>query len=183
MYRSRYAHSQSVSEKWEDLQSRENQVFEWNENSTYIQNPPFFENLSKEIPAIQPIEKARVLLLLGDSVTTDHISPAGAFKEDTPAGKYLVQKNISPENFNSYGSRRGNDRIMTRGTFANIRIKNQLAPNTEGGFTTYFSTGEVMSIFEAAEKYKEENTPLIVIAGTEYGQALLEIGLQRDLSC
>ena len=110
-----------------------------------------------------------MLLLLGDSVTTDHISPAGAFKEDTPAGKYLVQKNISPENFNSYGSRRGNDRIMTRGTFANIRIKNQLAPNTEGGFTTYFSTGEVMSIFEAAEKYKEENTPLIVIAGTEYG--------------
>ena len=149
MYRSRYAHSQSVSEKWEDLQSRENQVFEWNENSTYIQNPPFFENLSKEIPAIQPIEKARVLLLLGDSVTTDHISPAGAFKEDTPAGKYLVQKNISPENFNSYGSRRGNDRIMTRGTFANIRIKNQLAPNTEGGFTTYFSTGEVMSIFSS----------------------------------
>ena len=160
------------------FQSRENQVFEWNENTiinqgsleSLIQNPPsFFENLSKEIPAIQPIEKARVLLLLGDSVTTDHISPAGAFKEDTPAGKYLVQKNISPENFNSYGSRRGNDRIMTRGTFANIRIKNQLAPNTEGGFTTYFSTGEVMSIFEAAEKYKEENTPLIVIAGTEYG--------------
>ena len=132
-----------------------------------IQNPPVFLRIYPT--AIQPIEKARVLLLLGDSVTTDHISPAGAFKEDTPAGKYLVQKNISPENFNSYGSRRGNDRIMTRGTFANIRIKNQLAPNTEGGFTTYFSTGEVMSIFEAAEKYKEENTPLIVIAGTEYG--------------
>ncbi len=169
MYRSRYGSSQNVSEDWSSLKAKENQVFEWNENSTYIQNPPFFENLPKETPEIQPIEKARALLLLGNSVTTDHISPAGAFKEDTPAGKYLVQKNISPENFNSYGSRRGNDRVMTRGTFANIRIKNQLAPETEGGFTTYFPTEEVMSVFEAAEKYKKDGTPLIVIAGTEYG--------------
>lgn len=168
MYRARYQ-VQENTEKWNSLQGGHNSVYEWDTESTYIQNPPFFNSMTETIDKIKSIENARLLLKLGDSVTTDHISPAGAFTKDTPAGKYLVSKNIDPQNFNSYGSRRGNDKIMTRGTFANIRIKNQLAQGTEGGFTTHFPSNEVMSVYDAAQRYKEKKIPLIVIAGKEYG--------------
>jgi aconitate hydratase len=134
-----------------------------------VQEPPFFVGMDPEPGAIQPIEGARALAVLGDSVTTDHISPAGAIPKDSPAAKYLENHDVPPQWFNSFGSRRGNDRVMTRGTFGNIRLRNQLAPGTEGGWTTYLPTGEVMSIYEASLKYKESGTPLIVLAGKEYG--------------
>ena len=169
MYRARYSNVKKISPKWEQMETTAEQVYSWNDDSTYIQNPPFFHNLKKETVPLCNIKNARVLLKLGDSVTTDHISPAGLFTETTPAGKYLLSKSIATKNFNSYGSRRGNDRIMTRGTFANIRIKNQLVPDTEGGFTNYFPENSVMTIFEASEKYKHARIPLIVLAGTEYG--------------
>lgn len=128
-----------------------------------------------ELTPIAPIEGARVLVKVGDSVTTDHISPAGAIGRDTPAGKYLIERGVDPKDFNSYGSRRGNDRVMTRGTFANIRLKNQMAPGTEGGYTTYLPTGEVMSIYDASLRYGETKTPTIVLAGSDYG-----MGSSRD---
>ncbi|MEL0011068.1 MAG: aconitate hydratase, partial [Bacteroidota bacterium] len=143
--------------------------FGWDEASTYIQEPPFFMNMSEEYRAIQPIKGARALVKVGDSITTDHISPAGNIKEDAPAGVFLKNHGVARADFNSYGSRRGNDRIMTRGTFANVRFKNQLAPGTEGGFTTYFPENEVTSIFEASLKYKASNTPLVGLAGKQYG--------------
>ena len=169
MYRTRYQTEQKYSKNWDKLQGNREKVYHWDKHSTYIQNPPFFEKLTKDLPGVQPIEKARVLLKLGDSVTTDHISPAGAFKADTPAGKFLLSKGVMIENFNSYGSRRGNDQIMARGTFANVRIKNQLVVGSEGGVTIYFPTGEQMSVFEAAQLYKKNNTPLVILAGKEYG--------------
>lgn len=169
MYRARYQVKQKYSENWDELQGGEEKVYHWDKNSTYIQKAPFFEELSKDLPDIAPIENARVLLKLGDSVTTDHISPAGAFKPETPAGKFLLSKGIVAENFNSYGSRRGNDKIMARGTFANIRIKNQLIAGSEGGVTKYFPSGEQMSVFDAAQLYKENNISLVVLAGKEYG--------------
>jgi aconitate hydratase len=147
----------------------EGALYAWNEASTYIQEPPFFVELSHEAAPIRSIEQARVLVKVGDSVTTDHISPAGSIPKDSPAGKYLIAHGVEAKDFNSYGSRRGNDRVMTRGTFANIRLRNQMAPGTEGGWTTYLPTGEVMTIFEASEKYKVAGTPLVVIAGKEYG--------------
>jgi aconitate hydratase len=154
---------------WNEIKARTGQVYAWDEASTYIQNPPFFTKMSTEVSSIQDIVGARVLLKLGDSVTTDHISPAGSFKADTPAGKFLTEKGVAPKDFNSFGSRRGNDRIMTRGTFANVRIRNQIAPGTEGGFTTHFPTSEVTSVYEAALRYRESGTPLVVLAGSEYG--------------
>ena len=135
-------------------------MYGWDEESTYIQEPPFLIGLSRDVSPIGPIQGARVLCLLGDSVTTDHISPAGAIAKDSPAGKYLMDNGVEPRDFNSYGSRRGNDRVMHRGTFANIRIRNQLAPGTEGGWTTHLPTGEVMSIYDAAELYKQDGVPL-----------------------
>lgn len=155
--------------RWDEIAAAKSDLYPWDESSTYIQQPPFFEGMTVEVPAIKPIEGARALLKLGDSVTTDHISPAGLIGPDTPAGKYLQENGVEPRNFNSYGSRRGNDRVMTRGTFANALIRNQMAPGTSGGWTTYLPTNEVMSVYEAAMKYKETNTPLIVLAGTEYG--------------
>ena len=176
MYRARYQGTQNYSANWSKLQdAMQQKVYSWDKNSTYIQNPPFFSGLMKELPDIKPIREARVLLKLGDSITTDHISPAGAFTSDTPAGKFLLSKGIAAENFNSYGSRRGNDQVMVRGTFANVRIKNQLVAGCEGGITRYLPTGEQMSVFDAALKYKENNIPLIVIAGKEYGS-----GSSRD---
>lgn len=163
------------SPAWNEISAPTGELFKWSEDSTYIQNPPFFQDMKVEIEPIQSIKDARVLVKVGDSITTDHISPAGNIKEDSPAGQYLVAHGIKPEDFNSYGSRRGNDRVMTRGTFANIRLKNQLAPGTEGGYTTYFPTGEVTSIYDASLKYKESGTPLIVFAGQEYGS-----GSSRD---
>jgi len=137
--------------------------------STYIQEPPFFEGFGMEAGAITEIVGARPLGVFGDSVTTDHISPAGAIKPDSPAGRYLVDNSIEQASFNSYGSRRGNDRVMTRGTFANVRIKNLMVPGTEGGVTRHQPSGETMDIFDAAAKYREEGTPLVVIGGKEYG--------------
>ncbi|MFV1885218.1 MAG: aconitate hydratase AcnA [Balneola sp.] len=157
------------SPAWEEIPVSGGDLFNWDENSTYIQEPPFFMNMSEEAQPIKSIEGAKVLVKVGDSITTDHISPAGNIKEDAPAGIYLKEHGVEKKDFNSYGSRRGNDRVMTRGTFANVRFKNQLAPGTEGGFTKYHPTGDVMTIYDASLKYKESNTPLIAIAGNQYG--------------
>lgn len=157
------------NEEWNSIPITGGELYEWKDDSTYIQDPPFFQDMSAETDDIQPIKDARVLVMVGDSITTDHISPAGAIKADTPAGRYLIDNGVEKVDFNSYGSRRGNDRVMTRGTFANVRLRNQLAPGTEGGYTTYFPTDEVMFIYDASQKYQAENVPLIVIAGKEYG--------------
>ncbi len=143
--------------------------FDFRDDSTYIQEPPFFQGLTLEPPAVLDIEGARILAVLGDSVTTDHISPAGDIPVDGPAGRYLVSKGLEKKDFNSFGSRRGNDRVMVRGTFANIRLKNQMVPGVEGGVTVHVPSGERMAIFDAAERYKEDGTPLVVVAGKEYG--------------
>ncbi|MEX2139625.1 MAG: aconitate hydratase AcnA [Pirellulales bacterium] len=169
MFRSRYANVWQSNLKWNELATSEGALFEWEEASTYIQEPPFLLELAKEPGLIQPIKQARCLAALGDSVTTDHISPAGSISPKSPAGQYLVKHGVLPADFNSYGSRRGNDRVMTRGTFANIRIRNLLAPGTEGGVTRYLPTGEVMSVYEAAMKYQADGTPLVILAGEEYG--------------
>ncbi len=157
------------SPAWEEIPVTGGDLFEWDEKSTYIQEPPFFMNMDQEASEIKPITGARTLVKVGDSITTDHISPAGNIKEDAPAGLFLKANGVERKDFNSYGSRRGNDRIMTRGTFANVRFKNQLAPGTEGGFTKYHPTGEVMTIFDASLKYKENGTPLVALAGKQYG--------------
>ncbi len=169
LFRKMYDGIEDSNEEWNNIPITGGELYDWKEESTYIQEPPFFIDMTHEPEPIRKIEKARVLVKVGDSITTDHISPAGAIKPDSPAGKYLIEHGIKRENFNSYGSRRGNDRVMTRGTFANVRLKNQLAPGTEGCFTTFPPGGEVLSIFEAAEKYKKQGTPLIVLAGKEYG--------------
>jgi aconitate hydratase len=157
--------------KWNDIPSSTGDIYQWDERSDYIHEPPFFQNFSMEAGYIEEIKGARALGIFGDTVTTDHISPAGAIKESSPAGKYLTSRGIQPRDFNSYGSRRGNDLVMTRGTFANVRIKNLMVPGTEGGITKYFANGkgEEMSIFDAAMKYSETNTPLVILAGHEYG--------------
>jgi aconitate hydratase len=157
------------NEEWNAIPVTGGELFNWKDDSTYIQLPPFFENMDAEPSAIQSINDARVLVKVGDSITTDHISPAGNIKRESPAGQYLVDNGVDEIDFNSYGSRRGNDRVMTRGTFANVRIKNQLAPGTEGGYTTHFPTGKVTSIYEASMQYQQEGTPLVVLAGKEYG--------------
>ncbi len=157
------------SPTWEEIPVSGGDLFNWSEDSTYIQEPPFFMDMSEEPEEIKPIKGARALVKVGDSITTDHISPAGNIKEDAPAGEYLKANGVKKEDFNSYGSRRGNDRVMTRGTFANVRFKNQLAPGTEGGFTTYFPDNEVTTIFDASLKYKESGTPLVALAGKQYG--------------
>ena len=150
--------------------------FEWAPSSTYVRQPPYFKGMSKERPtSVDEIRGARVIAVLGDSVTTDHISPAGSIKKDSPAGRYLIAQGVTPADFNSYGSRRGNHEVLVRGTFANTRIRNRLAPGTEGGVTTYLPTGEVMSIYDAAMRYQAAGTPLLVLAGKEYGS-----GSSRD---
>jgi len=163
------------SEEWDKISVSGGELYEWKEESTYIQEPPFFVDMSQEPEPISAIKGARTLVKVGDSITTDHISPAGNIAVDSPAGQYLIENGVEQRDFNSYGSRRGNDRVMTRGTFANVRLKNQLAPGTEGGYTTYFPSDEVMSIYEAAQKYKESKTPLVALAGSEYGS-----GSSRD---
>ncbi len=168
-FREQYSHVFDANERWNNMDTPKGELYDWDPDSTYIQEPPFFVDLSTEVEEIKPIQGARVLALLNDSVTTDHISPAGSIAPSSPAGKYLKERGVKPRDFNSYGSRRGNDRVMTRGTFANIRIRNQMVPGTEGGFTKYLPTGETMTIYDAAMKYKEDNTPLIVLAGKEYG--------------
>ncbi|WP_017472074.1 aconitate hydratase AcnA [Amphibacillus jilinensis] len=175
IFKKEYENIFNSNEKWNAIETTDQPLYAWNENSTYIQNPPFFENLSKDPKSVEPLSNLRVIGKFGDSVTTDHISPAGAIAKDMPAGKYLQNHGVSPRNFNSYGSRRGNHEVMMRGTFGNIRIKNMLAPGTEGGFTTYWPTEEVMSIYDAAMKYQEHETGLVVLAGNDYG-----MGSSRD---
>lgn len=169
VYREKYKDVFRANERWNKIAVPEGELYEWDTNSTYIQEPPFFADLGSEPGDIADIRGAKTLALLGDSVTTDHISPAGNIKADSPAGKYLIEHGVKREDFNSYGSRRGNHEVMMRGTFANIRIRNQVAPGTEGGVTTYLPTGEVTSIYDASMKYQENNIPLVVIAGKEYG--------------
>ena len=168
-FRKRYKDVSQGNTHWTAVKSARSDLFAWSPKSTYIQEPPFFAGMTKEVTPIEPIRQARCLVMVGDSITTDHISPAGAFSPDSPAGRYLRSLGVPKEEFNSYGSRRGNDRVMTRGTFANIRLRNQLAPGTEGSWTTHFPSGKKMSIFEAAMKYQKGHVPLVVIAGKEYG--------------
>jgi len=175
LFRSEYANVFGDNERWNEIKTSNEPLYTWDEDSTYIANPPFFEGLSPEPGTVEPLTGLRVVGKFGDSVTTDHISPAGAIGKDTPAGKYLLEKGVDIRDFNSYGSRRGNHEVMMRGTFANIRIRNQIAPGTEGGVTTYWPTGEVTSIYDACMKYKENGTGLIVLAGKDYG-----MGSSRD---
>jgi aconitate hydratase len=175
MFRKQYSNVASGNEEWNRIPVKGGELFNWAEASTYIQEPPFFVDLSKDPSPIKHIEGARVLVMVGDSVTTDHISPAGSIKKDSPAGRYLMEHGVTPLDFNSYGSRRGNDRVMTRGTFANIRLRNLLAPGTEGGVTKYLPTGETMSIYDASMKYQADGVPLVVLAGKDYG-----MGSSRD---
>ncbi|MFD2829256.1 aconitate hydratase AcnA [Corticicoccus populi] len=175
LFRKEYESVFDANEVWNQIETTDAPLYDFDPESTYIQNPTFFEGLSKEPGTVEPLSGLRVLGKFGDSVTTDHISPAGAIGKDTPAGKWLIEQGVSPRDFNSYGSRRGNHEVMLRGTFANIRIRNQIAPGTEGGYTTYWPTGEVTSIYEASVKYQEEGTGLVVIAGDDYG-----MGSSRD---
>jgi aconitate hydratase len=175
MFRSKYAEVFDGDDRWRALPVPAGERFEWSEDSTYIRNPPFFEGLTLEPAPVADIKGARVLALLGDSVTTDHISPAGSIPADSPAGKYLIEHGVRPGDFNSYGARRGNHEVMMRGTFANIRLRNQLAPGTEGGWTTLLPDGDVTTIYDASVTYRERGVPLIVLAGKEYGS-----GSSRD---
>ncbi|MEE4637398.1 MAG: aconitate hydratase, partial [Wenzhouxiangella sp.] len=175
MFQSSYENVFEGDERWKRMDTPTGEMFAWNDDSTYVQNPPYFEGMDMELPGISDIHGARVLAKLADSVTTDHISPAGSIQPDSPAGKYLQEHGVKPVDFNSYGSRRGNHQVMMRGTFANVRIRNQVAPGTEGGFTKYLPDDAVMPIYDAAMKYQADGTPLIVIAGKEYGS-----GSSRD---
>jgi aconitate hydratase len=169
LFTAQYKDLATSNPSWNAIEVASGKVYDWDATSTYIQEPPFFVGLQPEPDSIEPIFGARALLKLGDSVTTDHISPAGAFAPEHPAGIWLSERGVARRDFNSYGSRRGNDRVMTRGTFANVRIRNQLAPGTEGGFTTLAPGAEVLSVFDAAQAYKATNTPLVVLAGDQYG--------------
>jgi aconitate hydratase A / 2-methylisocitrate dehydratase len=175
MFREQYADVFSGDERWRQLPVPTGDRFAWDAASTYIRNPPFFEGITMEPPPVADITGARVLALLGDSITTDHISPAGSIKKDSPAGKYLIAHGVEPHDFNSYGARRGNHEVMMRGTFANVRLRNALAPGTEGGFSTYQPDGDVLTIYDAAMRYKDAGVPLLIIAGKEYGS-----GSSRD---
>jgi len=173
-YISVYSNIFKGDEKWNELESPSSDVFDWNENSFYIREAPFFNGISPEPKPVEPIQSARVLLKVGDSITTDHISPAGSISENSPAGQYFRLHGISKNDFNSYGSRRGNHEVMIRGTFANVRLRNEMV-SKEGGWTTYYPDGEVMTVFDASTKYINDNVPLIILAGKEYGS-----GSSRD---
>ncbi len=170
-----YSGLEDSNPEWNKIELSGEKVYEWDSASTYIQEPPFFQNMSPDPEQIRPLEGARTLVKVGDSITTDHISPAGAIDPASPAGRYLIESGVEKREFNSYGSRRGNDRVMTRGTFANIRLRNQLAPGTEGSWTKHFPSGEVVDIYEASKKYEAEQVPTIVLAGQDYG-----MGSSRD---
>ncbi len=169
MFRSQYASVFEGDEIWQSLPIPDSQTYDWDSSSTYIQNPPFFDGLTAEMDDVQPVKNARILAMLGDSITTDHISPAGAIKADSPAGHYLQGHDVEPIDFNSYGSRRGNHEVMMRGTFANIRIRNEMTPDIEGGFTKHLPEGEEISIYGAAMRYQKDGVPTVVVAGKEYG--------------
>ena len=167
MFKERYKEIYKGDDNWKSINNSKNTTYDWNDTSTYIKHPPFFDTKNKF--ELKDIKNARILALLGDSVTTDHISPAGNIKEDSPAGLYLTDRQINSRNFNSYGSRRGNHEIMMRGTFANIRIKNQILDNVEGGYTKSFLSNKQMSIYDAAQEYIKSNIDTVIIAGKEYG--------------
>ncbi|MEQ6885257.1 aconitate hydratase AcnA [Salicola sp. Rm-C-2C1-2] len=169
MFRKEYADVFKGDEVWQGIPFSKDTTYQWDDESTYVKNPPFFEGIEKPLQPPKDIEGASILALFGDSITTDHISPAGSIKPDSPAGKYLQEKGVHPKNFNSYGSRRGNHEVMMRGTFANVRIKNEMLDGVEGGFTKFVPTGEQMAIYDAAMEYQKQGTPLVVIAGKEYG--------------
>jgi aconitate hydratase len=175
MFRDEYGRVFEGDERWRGLQAEGSELFPWEEASTYVRRPPFFDGVSPKLPELTDIRAARVLVLLGDSVTTDHISPAGSISPESPAGKYLIEHGVAPRDFNSYGSRRGNHEVMMRGTFANLRLRNLLLQGVEGGFTLHLPDGEKSTIFEVAERYRAEGVPLLVIAGKEYGS-----GSSRD---
>ncbi|MDQ1634354.1 MAG: aconitate hydratase [Frankiaceae bacterium] len=177
MFSKDYADVFAGDERWQGLELGDSgkDAFSWADDSTYVRKPPYFDGMEREPATVTDIEGARVLAMLGDSVTTDHISPAGAIKKDSPAGRYLGENGVEAKEFNSYGSRRGNHEVMIRGTFANIRLRNQLAPGTEGGVTRHLPDGEEMAIYDASSKYAEEGVPLVVLAGKEYGS-----GSSRD---
>lgn len=169
LFRAEYEHVFTANKRWNDIEIPTGDLYEWDEKSTYIQEPPFFKNLTDDVGHIGEIKGSRTLALFGDSVTTDHISPAGNISPTSPAGIYLQANGVERKDFNSYGARRGSHDVMMRGTFANIRIRNQVAPGTEGGVTKYLPTDEVMSIYDASMKYQADGTPLVVFAGKEYG--------------
>ena len=175
MFRRSYADVFRGDERWQGLGVAEGSRFQWDGSSTYVRKPTFLEGMTMQPAPLRDITGGRVLALLGDSVTTDHISPAGSIKVDSPAGKYLIEKGVTPSDFNSYGARRGNHEVMMRGTFANVRLRNQMAPGTEGGWTRYQPFGDQMTIYDASVKYQEAGVPLFVIAGKEYGS-----GSSRD---
>ena len=175
MFHTQYGNVYDGNEEWNKIPVHGGEIYAWNEQSTYIQEPPFFTHITPEVKPITNIENARVLVKVGDSVTTDHISPAGAISRTSPAAAYLLEHDVAPQYFNSYGSRRGNDRVMTRGTFANVRLRNQMAPGTEGGWTTYLPNNEVTTMYDASLKYEADGTPLVVLAGNDYG-----MGSSRD---
>jgi aconitate hydratase len=175
MFRKSYAEVFKGSDQWQAMPVPTGDLYEWDPDSTYVRNPPFFEGLTHEPQPVAPIAGAKVLVYLGDSVTTDHISPAGAIKADSPAGIYLIEHGVEPRDFNSYGSRRGNHEVMMRGTFANVRLRNKLVPGTEGGFSRLLPDGEPAFIYDVSMQYQAEGTPLVVLAGREYGS-----GSSRD---
>jgi aconitate hydratase A / 2-methylisocitrate dehydratase len=175
MFAKVYSDAFKGDERWNALEVPKGDLYAWDQKSTYVKHPPYFENMPPKPGPVPDIKGARVLALLGDSITTDHISPAGSIKAQSPAGKYLIERGVQPAEFNSYGARRGNHEVMVRGTFANVRLKNKLAPGTEGGFTRHFPDGTQMTIFDAAMKYQEEKVPLVILAGKEYGS-----GSSRD---
>ena len=175
LFNKEYSNVYKANELWNNIEVGDSPLYDFDESSTYIQNPPFFDNLSKEPSKIEALKDMNVIGKFGDSVTTDHISPAGAIAKSTPAGRYLLENGVPVEEFNTYGSRRGNHEVMMRGTFANVRIRNQVAPGTEGGLTKYMPTGEMMSIYDASMKYKEDGVGLLVLTGKDYG-----MGSSRD---
>lgn len=169
MFQERYASAFEGSDAWKDIEVSGGDIYEWDEKSTYIHHPPYFQELTLDVDTVKDINSARVLGMFRDSITTDHISPAGSIATDSPAGKYLQEQDVAPQYFNSYGSRRGNDLVMARGTFANIRLKNLLVEPKEGNLTKYLPDGAEMSMYDAAMKYKAAGTPSIILAGKEYG--------------
>jgi aconitate hydratase len=175
MFQKEYSEVFQGDDRWNSVKVPSGDLYEWSENSTYIRKPPYFENMVDPATSVKDLSGVRVLAMLGDSVTTDHISPAGNIPADSPAGKFLIEHGVKPGDFNSYGARRGNHEVMVRGTLANIRLRNMLAPGTEGGWTTHVPTGEKMFIYDASVIYQKEGTPLLIIAGKEYGS-----GSSRD---
>ncbi len=169
MFKERYLNISKGPDQWQKIKTKKSSIYDWDESSTYVKKPPFFENLSPTAEGFKPIKDARPLLILGDSVTTDHISPAGTIQKESPTGEYFMEHQILPKDYNSYGSRRGNHEVMMRGTFANIRIRNEIAPGTEGGFTKLYPENKIMPIYDAVVEYKERGTDLVIIGGKEYG--------------